>query len=1520
MPGSRSLFRLFISSTFSDFVAERDALHRHVFPALDALCREYGARFQAVDLRWGISADAGRERQTLDICLGEVARCQRTTARPNFLILLGDRYGWRPPASRIPAADFADILAVCAPDDRDWLSSAYLRDDNAVPPVFLLRTRDEAAAAGEARTVEVLHRSVARLPWPVERRRPYEVSATELEVLAGAFSPPDAHEHVLCIRRTIAPPPTARAFVDRTAEGLPVPESDALRADLADRLRAHLGPRFIQLDARWRRDALSSTHLGRLPATPAARRRVLASAATPQTVCDAVWRGLAPLVLEQCQERSEPDDLTRETEAHEAFRAARSALVLGRDHLLGDLTARLDTLDSGVLVLEGERGSGKSTVMAALADRLRARAPDAVVIPHFIGATARATSGVSVLAHLTKAMARACGQGTASLEDGNYDEVVRQWLAALDAVPATQAVVILVDALDQLAASDRGRNLAWVPHRVPPHVRVVVSTASPDLAALLRRKLAAESFITVPPLLPATSHALLERWLADAGRRLTGAQADDVRDVAGGSGVPLHLRLLFEDARRWRSFDGLPAGADGRNGLPHTIGGAVDDLLWRLSRPSSHGATLVARSLAYLCSARDGLADDEMLDVLSRDADVMDAFRRQSPKSPHTDRLPDIVWSRLFFDLEPYLAERDAAGGTTWSFFHQQIGELIRERVLAATDAAARHRHLADYFTTLWEGGRSAGPPNRRVLTELPWQLARAAEWTRLVDLVTSWEFLDAQVRASGPAAAMADIDLALEGRSWLHAEDVAALEYLHATLRIAGHVLARDPAQLRAQLFGRVDTPRPPRLATLLDRALASPGVWLCPGPSFWRPGGPVVTTIAAHGSRVTGVVLTKDGQTAVSASEDGTVKVWDVARETERFVLSTGDGPMLSVALSSGGDAVFAASQTGVVCVWDLASGTLRHRWPGLGDGRALALSKDGSTLLSGTGSHELLVVDAETGAMRRTLTLGGSGAAWLAWSDDERRLMVGGVYDSVTVLQMPDARMERELYHGDDRWVSGLAMTADGRTGISGDWDGNLFVWDLETGERRLRLTGYRHNERVTAVALTPDGRFVISASNRARLLVHDITASERGLLGSVRELGTGRHKITHMAVTPDGSRAVSAAEDATIRIWDLTSERSTGLSAEPDPFADDDEGEREVEVGDDSRRTFRMGRPEPPDAVLTVHKGATLQVQVSDPAGTVGPAGAVPVLLEELRHEDDEPADFAVTVGAEREARFLRLGAAVFAAASKDGRWLACLRRDNSLAVWDLTLGVCVSTVPLPAPPPNHLWFGVSSAVVTCDGRFVLGLTDDENLLHVDVKTGRLTVLPEARVPGTLRLAANEESVAGFCRDTRLRIWSAADASELASFAVPDQSDTRFIGDQACWLTQAGRLVRVDLSTRQRRRQPLVKGQTVALLRGGHYIAARSADGVHLWDAGSGRRLVALPVSAAAYALSADVGIAAVAHGDLMLWDVRRRTCLARVSGDAPFVSCRFIADGRIEAGYENGGRHVFAVLGAAQPAG
>lgn len=92
MTSSRSA-RIFLSSTFRDFGEERDLLVRRVFPALRARLKDRFVDLVDVDLRWGITAEQAERGEVLPICLAEIDR-----ARPYFVGMLGERYGWIPPS------------------------------------------------------------------------------------------------------------------------------------------------------------------------------------------------------------------------------------------------------------------------------------------------------------------------------------------------------------------------------------------------------------------------------------------------------------------------------------------------------------------------------------------------------------------------------------------------------------------------------------------------------------------------------------------------------------------------------------------------------------------------------------------------------------------------------------------------------------------------------------------------------------------------------------------------------------------------------------------------------------------------------------------------------------------------------------------------------------------------------------------------------------------------------------------------------------------------------------------------------------------------------------------------------------------------------------------------------------------------------------------------------------------------------------------------------------------------------
>ena len=242
-------------------------------------------------------------------------------------------------------------------------------------------------------------------------------------------------------------------------------------------------------------------------------------------------------------------------------------------------------------------------------------------------------------------------------------------------------------------------------------------------------------------------------WLGDARRRLQETLENDQRGkVLKEAGLPLYLKLAFQEARWWRSFDPV-----GECFLSDDLPGIIDQLFTRLSEPGNHGQIIVRHALGFLTAARYGLTEDEMLSLLAASDVVWKDFeetkkhdlpqRMLSEAGRQERQLPVIVWSRLYLDLEPYLTERAAPGGTTVAFYHRTIEEHFSRFLLAGTPGRFWHASLAHYFAAqpVWPDGRRV-LANQRKLSELPYQLKSGELWDNFEETVTDVEFLHAKV------------------------------------------------------------------------------------------------------------------------------------------------------------------------------------------------------------------------------------------------------------------------------------------------------------------------------------------------------------------------------------------------------------------------------------------------------------------------------------------------------------------------------------------------------------------------------------------------------------------------------------------------------------------------------------------------------------------------------------------------------------------------------------------------------
>ncbi|XP_066274641.1 NACHT domain- and WD repeat-containing protein 1-like isoform X1 [Branchiostoma lanceolatum] len=928
IPPTARIVRVFLSSTFTDTADERNALMQHVVPRLKVFCQEKGYELQLVDMRWGIRSDAANDHSTLDLCLREIHNCQKVSTGPTFVTLLSHKYGYQPLQPKVESAEFNTLLAgVDRKEDQQLLLRWYQEDENAIPATYILQpitallpdynhsTNEQPRSKAEATWWEtsttlhtILMEAALKTLQVASAAHRYVCSITELEIEEGLLKSTTPNQQCLWFRRSISgldgdntkkkdQSKMAAKFIDLHESGEINSEAQALLQLLGEK----------RIPSKLARDNIHNyqTSWGKNGFEPKEKEEYV------QQFCSDFEASIKKMVTDAIARHAQSevnDPLFEEVSQHALFSQSRSKVFYGRQDTIKEIDSYLNSAVTQPLVIHGESGCGKTSVMAVAAHTASEMEGERAVVLRFLGTTPDSTTIHRLLLSLCQQINRVYKDNSRVPE--TLQELREAFPAFLSKATAEQPLVVMLDSLDQLDPQDGARQLGWLPKTLPPHVKMILSTLPDEKYGCFQQLQAtikdAGLFLQIPALQEDAVTHILGGWLQAAHRKLTPEQTHLVVQAFHTCPLPLFLKLAFDEACRWHSFS-----KPDETRLQTTVVSCIHALFERVEK--DHGKLLVQHALGYITAAKSGLTESELEDVLSCDDEVLnDVFEWWVPP---VRRLPSMLWVRIKTELAPYLVERGADGASVIFWYHRQFIETAKQRFLSSEEQCRKlHSNLADYFLGSWAGGKKkpftsrkgkSGSADRHVapqpllygtnkynlrkLSELPHHLIHSGNSQVLKrEVLCNLQWLDTKLRGTSLRLVLDDFNAACRSPFTPDLQTDMDVQYVRETLQLSQEGLRFHPNQLPGQLLARIKTDQD--TCGILSQARAPPtGSCLLPSKSFLTPpGGPLVHSMVGHTLQVMAVAMTQDSKYAVTGSLDNTLKVWDV---TDGYMLRSID-----------------------------------------------------------------------------------------------------------------------------------------------------------------------------------------------------------------------------------------------------------------------------------------------------------------------------------------------------------------------------------------------------------------------------------------------------------------------------------------------------------------------------------------------------------------------------------------------------------------------------------------------------
>jgi len=463
------------------------------------------------------------------------------------------------------------------------------------------------------------------------------------------------------------------------------------------------------------------------------------------------------------------------------------------------------------------------------------------------------------------------------------------------------------------------------------------------------------------------------------------------------------------------------------------------------------------------------LAHDRLAEPVRRDND------RWEQEHLHAMQRQAVLWARAGRPVSMLLPEPALVDAEAWAkAMPDALEEPDRSFLAASRQALEGGRALQRAKDDAQKAGQELAKAHalavvRRRATIF---ISAVALVAMIAGLVSFWQYRQAERARDEAEARKREAEIATSEAEARKREVEAAMIQAQDHARVVLAEQAAGDPTLQAALLREVE--RPAATHGWLQATVAS----------AQRP--KAVTWLRGHAQAVVTASFSADESRVVTASLDGTARVWRADGLGAPVVLGGHEDRVVSASFSADGSRVVTASADRTARVW-----------------RA-------------DGSGAPVVLRGHTAPV-----------TWASFSPDGKRVATASLDTTVRLWSVDDGK-QLGLLSKHVKPVVRAVFSADGSRVVTASWDGTARVWWLDGSREPIQLRG--HDEPVVWAAFSPDGKRVVTAS-------WDDTARVWGLDGSRPPVVLSGHTdcVASASFSPDGTRVVTASWDDTARVW-------------------------------------------------------------------------------------------------------------------------------------------------------------------------------------------------------------------------------------------------------------------------------------------------------------------------------------------------------------------------------------------------